>query len=253
MTRLPGPIPRSGALALALAAGVLVCGALPAATTVASPSSVARILQAFSANQQALLGYRWKTRTKIQLGDAVEQVALFSVQPGTAGRLERVRIVEPEEPGIDGQPSTTPQAPDVELPHVERPEFEVPDEVCAELEQLVRSYQNLDPTALARVEALAPLWAGPVILPGWTSVAATDVIHEGDSYALWVDTATLRPRRLEITLPADETGSEVQATVEYSDLIVGATYPARTTIATELDGRPLLLTLADFDFRRRRR
>jgi hypothetical protein len=150
----------------------------------------------------------------------------------------------PVPPPVVEEPEAVEEVGEVEELHAED---------YVDLEELVRAYQNLDSVSLAHLETLALLWDDPLTHPGWTQLEATDVVVEGDSYVLWVDSATLRPRRLEIGLPASGPRAEVRATVEYSDLIVGATYPARTRIVTEQDDQPLLLTLTGFDYRRRKR
>jgi len=215
---------------ICLALALLSLEAVPTESTV----SVVQVIQAFQENQVALLAYRWTSRTEIRIGDAAEHVELFRVQPGAAGRLQRVPVPPPE-PEDDAV---------VEELHAED---------YVDLEELVRAYQNLDSVSLAHLETLALLWNDPLTHPGWIQLEATDVVVEGDSYVLWVDSATLRPRSLEIGLPPNGPRAEVLVTVDYSDLIVGSTYPARTRIVTELDDQPLLLTLTGFDYRRRER
>jgi len=225
---------------ICLVLALLSLEAVPTESTV----SVVQVMQAFQENQKALLAYRWTSRTEIKLGDGAEHAELFRVQPGAAGRLQRVPVPPPE-PEDDEEPP----------PVVEEPEpvEELHAKDYVDLEELVRAYQNLDSVSLAHLETLALLWNDPLTHPGWTQLEATDVVVEGDSYSLWVDSATLRPRRLEIGLPASGPRAEVRATVDYSDLIVGATYPARTRVVTEQDDQPLLLTLTGFDYRRRER
>ena len=231
---------------IGLALALLSVGAVESQVSVVQ---VLQVLQAFQENQKALLAYRWTSRTEIRLGEPPEQlehVELFRVQPGAAGRLQRA-LVPPPEPEDDGEPVQEPEPEEIE------PAEEIHAADHFDLAELVRAYQNLDSVSLAHLETRAMLWDDPLTHPGWTQLEATDVVVEGDSYVLWVESSTLRPRRLEIGVPANGPRAEVHATVEYSDLIVGATYPARTRIVTELDGRPLLLTLTGFDYRRRAR
>ncbi|HJY88294.1 MAG TPA: hypothetical protein VKE24_15785 [Candidatus Acidoferrales bacterium] len=226
-----------GAHALVVAA-LLSVGVLPnlRAQAPSTASLGAAVRARIEENQRALRQYTWKQRTELQLKGQVKNERVELVQFDADGELQRTPLGSSPAPverrGVRG--------------HIRR---EKQEETQAYLQRMIERavrYLYPSPASLSAPFEKAEVWEGKGATSGTVQVRVKDFVIQGDSMTFYVDVASHKPRRLEVTSSLDD--DPISITTEYGDLPDGPTYGARTTVHAVK--KQIQIKIENFDFAR---
>lgn len=212
---------------VAVCCGLLfgVPGAIPALAWTARLEAVGRMLER---NAEELAHYSWKSRTEIRVEGELVQTTLVRASYDRVGML-----VETPLPGDAGTAQGSRKLKKKVLTFHE------------ELRALTRSYFDLDPQRIQAALDRAHAWEGQGERGNLLRVQARGVIRQGDTLDLWIDSATNRPRRLEVLTSLQ--GEPVRLTAEFAQLKDGPSYAATTLVETELKEKKMVVRTESFD------
>ncbi len=212
---------------------VLVVALLGFRAAAAQTGEVAAALGALERDRASLAGYRWTSLVEVRLDGAVTGVERFETRRAQDGAIVATPLAVPSAAGV---PRGAPRPG-------KRQERRVREKQRI-LRELVEDYSALETERIRKAFATAIVTRGD---PGQlTLIHARDVRLRGDSLKLWVEADSLRPRRFEVLTALD--GEAVRVETEFRTLEGGPSYPARTTVSTEIKEKPLIVTTVNDDF-----
>jgi hypothetical protein len=189
-------------------------------------NDAAAVLSALERDRGALADYRWTSRTEVALDGVLTEVALVEARATVDGTI----VTSP-------LPSPAAAAPG------KRWQRRIHERRQA-VQALLDDYTALGTEPIRKAFAAALVTRGE---PGQlTLIQARDVMLNGDSMKLMVEPDSLHPRRLELLTSLD--GEPVRFETEFGELEGGASYPARTTVDTEIRERRMIVTTENYDF-----
>lgn len=207
---------------LAVAAGTGALGQDPDRSV-----NVFAITDALEKNQRALAEYTWKLKVEVALDGATLSEQLFQARMND-GRFQS-ELIEATETDEGRRRSRGRR----DLEHRQR------------LRALLMSYVNMSPEKLGEALTNAAVSENPDG-GSTTRVQARGAIREGDSYDLWIDSSTRRPRRFEVFTSLD--GEPVRLVARFEKLERGPVYPAEATVETEIKEKKMIISLENFEF-----
>jgi hypothetical protein len=195
---------------------------LGSAVAMAQAARLQDVLDVLRENDRQLRRYAFKLRTEIRVADELLQVSLTRASYDGDGAL-----IETALPGETVSPPTGGKLPKkVRAFH---------EELCA----LTRSYVDLDPRRMRDALAGAHAWEGQGERGELLRIQARGVIRQADRLELWVDSATDRPRRLEVL--TSMRGEPVRLEADFEQLEGGPSYAAVTRVETELKEKRMVI------------
>jgi hypothetical protein len=215
--------------------GVLVVAAVGLGAVPASAQVGEQFMQTQRENALALTQYEWKSRTEVRREGETKSSQLFLMRYGADGNLQKTLI--------DGtQPAAAPPLPLGRL--IAKKKTKKFQEMVTEVGELAEVYANLPPermqALLSSANVITPLAGGKDAL----QVQARNVLKEGDSLTLWIDSGTQQQRKVEIQTFLDD--HPVTVVSEFRSLPQGPTYAARVVV--EYPSERLQLITDAFDF-----
>jgi outer membrane lipoprotein-sorting protein len=203
---------------------------LIALLAVAAPTfaeSTKEIARGLRVNQQALLDFSWKSRAETTVNGKQKSVELFDVRYDMDGHLLKT-------------PATTDTAAG------KRKASRRNAGLTPDMKTLVDAYTHLTPVTLKAMFGKATVSPGVGDDSGLMRIQAEGVRALGDRVAIWVDRESKRPRRYEIEATLD--GQPVRIETRFATLEDGPSYPARTTVRTQIKAKPLVFSIENFQF-----
>jgi hypothetical protein len=187
---------------------------------------LAEFAKAIRANQAALRGFSWESRTEIEIDGEPSGVVLAQVRFDAEGSLESTVISRTEADNVGG-PIGKRKADK---------KREKMNQQIAGVKRLIASYIHMSRSTLekALVNARA-LPAGEEM----TRIQTRGLLHTGDTLSVWVTNRPVELHKFEIF--TSYKGEPVQAEAKFRRLSGGPAYPAHTTIDTEMKERKLVL------------
>ena len=193
--------------------------------------NVFAITDAREKNRAALSQYTWKLELQVALDGDMLSEELFQARYDAEGMLRTELLAARQTPA--GKRRGRKGALDQE--HGQR------------LHRLLMAYVEMPPERLS--EALTNAVSTEDADGGSTTrVQARGAIHEGDSYDLWIDSATRRPRRFEVFTSLQ--GEPVRLVARFEGLDGGPVYPSEATVNTEVGEKKMVISIRNFDFER---
>jgi hypothetical protein len=188
--------------------------------------------QAQRANAQAMRKYAWKSRVEVRKNRETKNVRLYLVRHDLDGTLQRTPIggsPKPELPtrGIRGR--------------VAQKKLKSFQETVEELLELVKSYSSLPSANMQDFLVGRPLGGSDDL-----QIQGKSVLHTGDSMTIWIDSASQKQKRMEITTSMD--GKPVHAVSDFRNLPEGLSYVARLSI--DYPAEQLQVITENFEYER---
>jgi hypothetical protein len=215
--------------------GVLVVAAIGLGAVPASAQVSERFIETQRENALALRKYEWKSRVEVRRDGETKSAQLFLMRYGADGNLQKTPIG-------GTQPAELPRMPLRRI--VAKKKTKEVQQVVTELGDLAQSYANLPPERMQALLGTANVITPLVGAKDAVQVQAKNVLKDGDSLTLWIDSATHQQRRVEITTFLDE--KPVMLVTEFRSLPQGPTYAARVVV--EYPSEQLQLITDAFDF-----
>jgi hypothetical protein len=197
---------------------------------------LAEFARAIRANQAALKGFSWESRTEIEVDGEPSGVVLAQVRYDAEGNLERTVISRSEPDSVRGP---------IRKRKASKKRAKMNEQIAG-VRQLIASYIHMSRGTLEK--ALGNARALPVG-EEMTRIQTRSLLRTGDTLSIWVTNRPVELQKLEIFSSYE--GEPVQAKAEFRSLDGGPAYPAHTTIDTEMKERKLLLTTENFNLIRR--
>lgn len=191
--------------------------------------NVFAITESLEKNRDALAHYTWKLKLEVALDGDLLSEELFQARYDDEGTLAS-EALEASETGV-GKRRGRKGKRDQE--HRQR------------LKQLLMAYVEMPPERLGEALTNAVSTENPDG-GSTTRVQARGAIREGDSYDLWIDTATRRPRRFEVFTSLQ--GEPVRLVARFENLEGGPVYPAEATVETEVGEKKMVISIHNYDF-----
>lgn len=195
--------------------------------------------ETFKRNRQELRDYTWTRRTEVTLNGEVKELTLTHMRYDRDGNLQNTPIGEQEEKKVRG-PIRTRRA------SKKRKKAAAFNQ---DLRDLIRAYTQFSPQQMHAAFSRASVFPGQGATEGMIRVQVRSVVREGDSMFMWADALTGRMRKFEILTSLE--GEPVKVITEFRDLENGPTYAAKTTVHTEMKGKPMVIETENFDHARR--
>jgi len=188
-------------------------------------------------NAENLKDYSWKQRIEIKVGGESQSVTLNQVRYDFEGALERTPIGgESDKKKVRGPVRKS----------MAKKKKKKAAQLKQDLRQLIDQYTHMTPETLAKITAKGNVWAGRGAEGNLTRIQASGVVRLADALDIWIDSSSRRMRKFEVMSSLE--GAPVHVVAEFSDLEGGPTYPAHATVKTEVDGKPMVITLENFDY-----
>jgi len=214
---------------------VVILAALLGAEPAAAQSGQLRAMgETFKRNRQELHDYTWTQRTEVTLNGKVKELALARMRYDLEGNLQRTPISAQEDK--------------VRGPIRKRRAKKKQKKTAAfnqDLRDLILAYTQFTPQQMHSAFSRASVFPGQGEAEGMIRVQVRSVVREGDSMSMWADALTSRMRKFEILTSLE--GEPVKVITEFGDLENGPTYPARTTVHTEMKGKAMVIKTENFD------
>jgi hypothetical protein len=215
---------------------VAILAALLAAEPAAAQSGQLRLMgETFKRNRQELHAYGWTQRTEVTVNGEVKELTLTRLRYDLDGNLQKTAIGEQKDKKVRG-------------PIRKRRAKKKQKKAAAfnqDLRDLIRAYTQFTPQQMHSAFSRASVFPGQGDTEGMIHVQVRSVVREGDSMLMWADALTGRMRKFEIMTSLE--GEPVKVITEFRDLENGPTYPARTTVHTEMKGKQMVIKTENFD------
>lgn len=183
-----------------------------------------KFAQAQKANSAALRQYTWKSRTELKLKGESKNIKLEQVRYDIDGKLQKTAIGGSPQPQPGSQPSGGRLRGRVKEKVIENKKEEFA-ELMQNLAGLVLSYVHMTPDqiqAFSQNATIAPEQDGSLLIKG------SNVLQQGDSLSVRVDSQTMMMRRVEIMTSLEK--KPVHFVAEFQSLSNGPTHMARGTL-----------------------
>jgi hypothetical protein len=194
--------------------------------------------ETFKRNRQELHDYTWTQRTEVTVNGEVRELTLARMRYDLDGNLQKTPIGEQEEKKVRG-PIRKRRA---------KKKQKKAAQFNQDLRDLIRTYTQFTPEQMHSAFSRASVFPGQGATEGMIRVQVRSVVREGDSMFMWADALTSRMRKFEILTSLE--GEPVKVITEFRDLENGPTYPARTTVHTEMKGKAMVIKTENFDHTR---
>jgi len=191
--------------------------------------NVFAITEALEKNREALARYTWKLKLEVALEGALLSEELFQASYNADGTL-RSDVLEASETALVRRRGRKARR---DREHRQR------------LKNLLMAYVEMPPERLDDAMTNAVSTDNPAG-GSTTRVQARGAIREGDSYDLWIDTATRRPHRFEVFTSLQ--GEPVRLVAGFERLENGPVYPAEATVETEVGEKKMVISIRNYDF-----
>jgi hypothetical protein len=168
-------------------------------------------------------------------GELIE-TTLARVRHDENGNLEETTLVDP-----DDKTARSPKSK-----RRARKKAKRATELSQDLGELIRSYTRFTPGRIDSVLGGASVFPGQGDAAGTIRIEARSVVREGDTMLVWADSLDQRLRKVEIVTSLE--GEPVEVATVFRDLPDGPTYPAQTTVETEIKGTTTVMTIENFNF-----
>ncbi len=193
-------------------------------------------------NAQKLRSYTWKQRLELQLKGETKKVLLNQMRYDADGKQQKTPLSTGAEQQA-AQPASGGRGGRLKAKVIENKKEEF-KELMEGLAGLVTSYAHIPPDKLKAALGQAKVTPGQGELQGAAGVQMANIVQGGDSLTIWVDTATLLFRRIEIRSSYQEKPVIVQA--DYSTLPGGPNYMAKAVL--QYPAKELVLRIDDFEY-----
>jgi hypothetical protein len=194
-------------------------------------------------NALQLRKYTWKQRMELQLKGETKKVLLNQVRYDADGKQQKTPMNTGEEQQPAAQPPAGRRGGRLKAKVIEHKKEEF-KEMMEGLAALVTSYTHIPPDKLKAALSQAKVTPGEGEMQGAAGVQLASIVQSGDSLTLWIDTATLLFRRIEIRSSYE--GKPVTVTANYSTLSGGPSYMAKAVL--QYPAKELLLRIDDFEY-----
>lgn len=190
-------------------------------------------------NAAKLRGYTWKQRIELVLKGESKKTMLNQVRYDVEGKEQKTPIPtgETQAAASQGRRGGRLKAKIIEN---KKEEFQ---EMMEGLAALVQSYAHIPPDVLKEALSQKKVGPGQGAMQGTAAVQLAGVLETGDSLTVWVDTATLLFRRIEINTSYEK--KPVKVVADYSTLPRGPNYMAKANL--QYPAKELQLKIDNFE------
>jgi hypothetical protein len=194
-------------------------------------------------NAQKLRAYTWKQRLELQLKGETKKVLLNQMRYDVDGKQQKTPLGtgEPQQPAAQAPAGRRGGRVKAKVVENKKEEFK---EMMEGLAALVTSYGHIPPDKLKAALSQAKVTPGQGEMKGAAGIQVASIVQSGDSLTLWVDTATLLFRRIEINSSYEQ--KPVTATADYSAVAGGPNYMAKAVL--QYPAKELLLKIENFEY-----
>jgi len=214
-------------LVTAVCAAVLVMGSARAQDEEATQAAAASMKQ----NLESLRQYAWQSRVKVSVDGEEKRVTLYQVRYNLDGKLEKTAMGgEEDQKKVRGPIRKNAAKKKKKQAH----------EFATEATQTIDAYMTPESIKKALSQAFARKEDGMLKL------RSEGVVKQGDSIELALVEATHQPMTFEIQSTVDESSISVEIT--FQKLEDGTNYPARMTVKSTFDGKPLKMETENFSY-----
>ena len=211
-------------------------GLVTAVTAQSDPTQMALdIAKAQKQNTKALTRYSWKMRTEIKKDGETKSTRLYQMRFDFDGKLQKTAM------GGEGK---APKKKRGLRGRIQEKKMDEAKDYGEKIVGLIRAYTMPSTGDLVDFFEKATFRSGSGSMAGSVRVMASGYLRPGDTATMWVDTGTLRLRKLTFRAPLD--GNDTKGTVDYRTLTGGPSYPARTVV--EVPEKSLKVIVENFDY-----
>lgn len=213
---------------------VILAACLGTGLAVAQSGQLRAMGETFKRNRHELRDYTWTRRTEVTVKGEVKELTLTHMRYDLDGNLQQTPIGEQGKKKVRG-------------PIRKRRARQKQKKAAAfnqDLRDLIRAYTQFTPQQMHSAFSRASVFPGQGDTEGMIRVQVRSVVREGDSMFMWADALTGRMRKFEIMTSLE--GEPVKVITEFHDLENGPTYAARTTVHTEMKGKPMVIETENF-------
>lgn len=215
---------------------LLAASALTVTWVAAQQVTPEMVMQAYGKNQAALQQYSWQSRTQVSLSGEVKKTTLDQINYDAEGQIQKTPI------GDGGGQQKEVRGPIRK--DIAESEEDKAAEFATKLKELLGSYTQ--PANLTNALGRAKVWEGGSASAPEIRIDMTAVIEGTDTVQIMLDAKTHKPARMNINTAMDQV--PVTLAVVFQQLDDGTGYPAQATVDTTYSGKPLEISIENFNY-----